>query len=118
LDLNLAGGETGTVLVHGHCHQKAHQTMAAMTSTLGLLPDVEVETVASSCCGMAGAFGYGADTYEASQAMGEAALLPAVRAAPVTTTLIANGTSCRQQIKHGSGREAIHIARFLQRALH
>jgi Fe-S oxidoreductase len=118
LGLNLAGGEGGNLLVHGHCHQKAHQTMAAMTTILGLLPDVEVETVASSCCGMAGAFGYGADTYEVSQAMGEVALLPAVRAAPVATTLIANGTSCRQQIKHGSGREAIHIARLLQRALH
>ncbi|MFP6746802.1 MAG: FAD-linked oxidase C-terminal domain-containing protein [Alphaproteobacteria bacterium] len=113
LDLNAVG----EVLVHGHCHQKAHQTMAAMTTTLNLLPDIVAETVPSSCCGMAGAFGYGAETYETSQAMAEAALLPAVRKAAPATTLIANGTSCRQQIKHGSGREAVHIARVLKRAL-
>ena len=122
LNLDLGGGgggkrDTGKVLVHGHCHQKAHQTMAAMTTALGLLPDVEVEVVASSCCGMAGAFGYGADTYDTSMAMGEAALLPAVREAAAATTIIANGTSCRQQIKHGSGREALHMVQLLRRAL-
>ncbi len=117
LDLKLDGGEKGKVLMHGHCHQKAHQTMAAMTTTLGLLPDLDAETVASSCCGMAGAFGYGADTYDTSIAMGEAALLPAVRAAAPVTTIIANGTSCRQQIKHGSGRDAVHMVQLLRRAL-
>ena len=115
LELNLGAG--GDVLLHGHCHQKAHQTMAAMTNTLDLLPDSNIETVQSSCCGMAGAFGYGADTYEVSQAMGEASLLPAVRGVASTTTLIANGTSCRQQIKHGSGREAVHMVQLLRRAL-
>ncbi len=120
LDLKLGGGRdraTGKVLVHGHCHQKAHQTMAAMTTALALLPDVEVETVSSSCCGMAGAFGYGADTYDTSVAMAEAALLPAVRAAAPATAIIANGTSCRQQIKHGSGQEAVHMVQVLRRAL-
>jgi Fe-S oxidoreductase len=115
LELDL--GAVGEVLVHGHCHQKAHQTMPAMSTTLNLLPDIVAETVPSSCCGMAGAFGYGAETYETSQAMAEAALLPAVRKAAPATTLIANGTSCRQQIKHGSGRKAVHIARVLERAL-
>jgi Fe-S oxidoreductase len=66
---------------------------------------------------MAGAFGYGAGTYQISQDMAEAALLPAVRVAAPGTTLIANGTSCRQQIKHGSGREAVHIVQVLQRSL-
>ena len=66
---------------------------------------------------MAGAFGYGADTYDTSMAMGEAALLPAVREAAAATTIIANGTSCRQQIKHGSGREALHMVHLLRRAL-
>ena len=115
LKLELAAA--GEVLVHGHCHQKAHQTMTAMDTTLGLLPDVEAETVRTSCCGMAGAFGYGAGTYQISQDMAEAALLPAVRVAAPGTTLIANGTSCRQQIKHGSGREAVHIVQVLQRSL-
>jgi Fe-S oxidoreductase len=115
LDLNLK--TTGEVLVHGHCHQKAHQTMGAMNTTLGLLRGMDATTVQTSCCGMAGAFGYGADTYEVSQAMGEASLLPAARDAAPTTTLIANGTSCRQQIKHGSGRDAVHIVQVLRRAL-
>jgi FAD/FMN-containing dehydrogenase/Fe-S oxidoreductase len=117
LDLKLGKGDGGKVLVHGHCHQKAHQTMAAMTTALELLPDVEIETVASSCCGMAGAFGYGADTYDTSIAMGEAALLPAVRAAAPATQIVANGTSCRQQINHGGGREAVHMVQLLRRAL-
>ena len=115
LDLQL--GPAGKVLVHGHCHQKAFQTMSAMDATLGLLPDVEAEAVQTSCCGMAGSFGYGAGTYQVSQDMAEAALLPAVRDALPGTTLIANGTSCRQQIKHGSGREAVHIVQVLQRSL-
>jgi FAD/FMN-containing dehydrogenase/Fe-S oxidoreductase len=117
LDLTLAKDPGGKVLVHGHCHQKAHQTMGAMNTVLDLLPDVDVEVVASSCCGMAGAFGYGADTYDSSIAMGEAALLPAVRAAAPAAAIVANGTSCRQQIKHGSGREAVHIIQLLRRAL-
>ena len=115
LDLDLQ--KSGEVLVHGHCHQKAFQTMPAMNVVLGLLPGIDAETVQSSCCGMAGAFGYGAETYETSLAMGEAALLPAVRDAAPDTTLIANGTSCRHQIQHGTGREAVHIAQVLQRAL-
>ena len=115
LEINLK--PAGELLVHGHCHQKAHQTMTAMDQVLALLPDAAAETVPSSCCGMAGAFGYGAETYETSQAMAEASLLPAVRDAGAQTTLIANGTSCRQQIKHGSGREAIHLVQVLKRAL-
>jgi len=107
----------GKILVHGHCHQKAHQTMSSMDVVLGLLPDVEADTVSSSCCGMAGAFGYGVETYEVSQAMAEVALLPAIRDAKEETILVANGTSCRQQIKHGSNRAALHIAQLLKNAL-
>ena len=91
--------------------------MSSLDVVLGLLPDVEADTVASSCCGMAGAFGYGVETYEVSQAMAEAALLPAIRDASEETILVANGTSCRQQIKHGSSRVAIHIAQLLKNAL-
>ncbi len=78
---------------------------------------LRVETVESSCCGMAGAFGYGADTYEASMAMGELALLPAVRKAAPGTIIAADGFSCRHQIRDGSGREAWHVARILHQAL-
>ena len=115
LDLDLK--PIGKILVHGHCHQKAHQTMPSLDVVLGLFPGVEVDTVTSSCCGMAGAFGYGVETYEVSQAMAEAALLPAIRDASEETILVANGTSCRQQIKHGSSRVAIHIAQLLRNAL-
>ena len=91
--------------------------MSSLDAVLGLLPESGSETVPSSCCGMAGAFGYGAETYEMSQAMAEAALLPAIRDASEETILVANGISCRQQIKHGSSRVAIHIAQLLKNAL-
>ena len=115
LDLDLK--PIGKILVHGHCHQKAHKTMSSLDTVLGLFHNVGAETVPSSCCGMAGAFGYGAETYEVSQAMAEAALLPAIREADEETVLVANGTSCRQQIKHGSKRRALHVAQLLKDAL-
>ena len=108
---------TGKALVHGHCHQKAFATMPALEATLRLVPGLAVETIASSCCGMAGAFGYQSETYEVSQKMAELALLPAVRAAPADTLLVACGTSCRQQIRELGGREAVHAARVLAAAL-
>ncbi len=104
-------------LLHGHCHQKAHNVMGSVTAVLKLVPGLEVEAVESSCCGMAGAFGYQAETYEVSQAMGELSLLPAVRAAESDTLVVADGTSCRHQIADGAGREAIHVARVLEMAL-
>jgi Fe-S oxidoreductase len=76
-----------------------------------------VETVDSSCCGMAGAFGYGADTIDVSLKMAELSLLPAVRRADSDTLVVADGTSCRHQIKDGSGREALHVARVLAMSL-
>jgi Fe-S oxidoreductase len=81
------------------------------------VPELELTTVESSCCGMAGAFGYGADTIDVSLAMAELSLLPAVRQADAATLVIADGTSCRQQIKDGTGREALHAARILSMAL-
>jgi len=104
-------------LLHGHCHQKAFGAMAAVEQALRLVPGLAVETIASSCCGMAGAFGYGADTYDVSMRMGELALLPAARAAGPDTLLVADGTSCRHQIRDGAGREALHVARVLAAAL-
>jgi Fe-S oxidoreductase len=104
-------------LLHGHCHQKSFGAMAAVERALKLVPDLAVETVETSCCGMAGAFGYGADTIDGSLKMAELALLPAVRQAPADTLVVADGTSCRQQIADGSGREALHVARVLAMAI-
>jgi len=100
-------------LLHGHCHQKAFAAMGAVEAVLRLVPDLAVETVESSCCGMAGAFGYGADTFDVSLKMAELSLLPAVRKAEADTLILADGTSCRHQIKDGTGREALHVARVL-----
>ena len=91
--------------------------MPALESTLRLVPELEVETVASSCCGMAGAFGYEAANYDTSMAMGELDLLPAVRTADRDALIVAGGTSCRHQIADGAGRDAWHIARVLEQAL-
>ena len=104
-------------LLHGHCHQKSFAVMDAVEATLRLVPDLNVETVETSCCGMAGAFGYGADTYDTSLAMGELSLLPAVRAADADTLVVADGTSCRHQIKDATSREPLHVARVLAMSL-
>ncbi|HEX2512500.1 MAG TPA: FAD-linked oxidase C-terminal domain-containing protein, partial [Xanthobacteraceae bacterium] len=100
-------------LLHGHCHQKSFGAMGAVEATLKLIPGLDVETVDSSCCGMAGSFGYGADNVDVSLAMGELSLLPAVRKATPGTLVVADGTSCRHQIHDGAGREALHVARVL-----
>jgi FAD/FMN-containing dehydrogenase/Fe-S oxidoreductase len=100
-------------LLHGHCHQKAFDAMGAVESVLRLIPELNVETIESSCCGMAGSFGYKADTIDVSLRMGELSLLPAVRKAPDDALIVADGTSCRHQIHDGSGRDAVHVARVL-----
>jgi len=104
-------------LVHGHCHQKAFDVFSPVEAVLRLIPGLTVEPIESSCCGMAGAFGYAADTIDVSKAMGELSLLPAVRKAPADTIIVADGTSCRHQIHDGTGREAIHVARVLAMSL-
>jgi FAD/FMN-containing dehydrogenase/Fe-S oxidoreductase len=107
----------GEALVHGHCHQKAFDALGALERTLALVPELKVRVIESSCCGMAGSFGYEAEHYEASMKMAELALLPAVRAAPADALLIADGFSCRHQIADGAGRTAIHPARLLAQLL-
>ncbi len=104
-------------LLHTHCHQKAFGIDTTVARALKLVPGLEVETVASSCCGMAGSFGYQAKTLSVSKAMGELTLLPAVRAAAPDTIIVADGTSCRHQIVDGSGREAMHVAQVLAASL-
>jgi len=104
-------------LLHGHCHQKSFGALGATETVLRLVPGLKVETIESSCCGMAGAFGYAAETIEASLAMGELSLLPAVRKAAPDTLIVADGTSCRHQIGDGTGREALHVARVLAQSV-
>jgi FAD/FMN-containing dehydrogenase/Fe-S oxidoreductase len=116
LDLRL-GPIAGRALLHGHCHQKSFDAFGAVERVLKLIPELTVETVDSSCCGMAGAFGYAADTIDVSFAMGELALLPALRKAKADTLIVADGVSCRQQINDGAGRAAVHAARVLAASL-
>jgi Fe-S oxidoreductase len=104
-------------LVHGHCHQKAHGAMPAVVAALKLVPNLIVDVVQSSCCGMAGAFGFEAEHLDVSLRMAEAALLPAVRDASADTVIVADGTSCRHQIHDGTERTALHVARVLASAL-
>jgi len=106
-----------SALLHGHCHQKAFGVMPSVVAALKLVPDLEIETITSSCCGMAGAFGYDAKHRGVSRQMAEATLLPRVRAADHDTIVVADGTSCRQQIFDGAKREAVHCARVLASAL-
>jgi FAD/FMN-containing dehydrogenase/Fe-S oxidoreductase len=116
LELSLAP-IAARALLHGHCHQKSFAALGAVETVLRLVPDLKVETVESSCCGMAGAFGYAAATIDASLAMGELALLPAVRKAAPDTLIVADGTSCRHQIGDGTGRTAMHVANVLAQSL-
>ena len=104
-------------LLHGHCHQKAFDVMSDVERALKLVPGLEVETIESSCCGMAGSFGYEGAHYEVSMKMAEASLLPRIRKAGGDELIVADGTSCRHQIRDGSGRSAVHVARVLQQAL-
>jgi FAD/FMN-containing dehydrogenase/Fe-S oxidoreductase len=104
-------------LVHGHCHQKAFAVMGSVHEVLELIPELKVELIESSCCGMAGSFGYEVEHYDSSMAMANLSLIPAIAEANAETLIVADGTSCRSQIQHGSGREALHVARVLQMAL-
>jgi Fe-S oxidoreductase len=117
LKLKLKALSQKKALVHGHCHQKAFDVMPAVQKTLRLVPQLEVEAIESSCCGMAGSFGYEAEHFDVSMKMAEASLLPKVRAADSATLIVAGGTSCRHQIHDGAQRGALHVARVLQQAL-
>jgi Fe-S oxidoreductase len=104
--------------VHGHCHQKAFGAWEASLGALRRVPGLEVRPISASCCGMAGAFGYGAETQGVSRAMAEAGgLLPAIRAAGPEDLVVAEGTSCRHQVADLAGRAAVHPVRVLDRAI-
>jgi Fe-S oxidoreductase len=101
------------VLLHGHCHQKAFDVVKPIERLLKKIEGLEVETIETSCCGMAGAFGYGKDTFDISMKMANEKLFPAIKNTNKNVTIIADGTSCRCQIKDGLNRNAIHVSKFL-----
>ena len=117
LELNLQALKNKRALLHGHCHQKAFAVLSSVERILNLIPDLEIETIDSSCCGMAGSFGYEKEHYDASMEMGSLSLFPAINEAESDTLVVADGVSCRGQIEHGTGRQAMHVARVLQMAL-
>ncbi|MHB1199986.1 MAG: FAD-binding and (Fe-S)-binding domain-containing protein [Polaromonas sp.] len=104
------------ILLHGHCHQKAFGAVSPIIEIIKLIPGARPELIESSCCGMAGSFGYEASHYTVSMQMAELSLLPAVRQQP-DAVVVADGTSCRQQIRDGAQREAIHVAMLMARQL-
>ena len=113
----LDGGGRRHLLLHGHCHQKALVGSARALGLLRAIAGTEVREVDSGCCGMAGSFGYETEHYEISQAIGERVLFPTVRALAPEDEVVAIGTSCRQQIRHGTGRRARHLVEILLDAL-
>jgi Fe-S oxidoreductase len=115
--LDLGPVEAPTAFVHTHCHQKALGREGATETVLRQIPGLAVQTLRSGCCGMAGAFGYEAEHYEVSMAMGELDLLPALRDAAPDAWVLAAGVSCRHQIAHGAGRSALTLARALEVSL-
>ena len=115
-ELTLTPMEGWIALLHGHCHQKAFAAVGPAVKALQLIPGLTVETFDSTCCGMAGSFGYEAEHYEMSLKIGELGVLPKFRAAEPDTILSANGTSCRHQIADVIGREARHLVRILDQA--
>ena len=102
------------ILLHGHCHQKAFGAVSPILDVLRLIPGANPELIESSCCGMAGSFGYEAKHFEVSMQMAELSLLPALRRAP-DAIVVADGTSCRHQIADGAQRQAVHVAMLLDR---
>ncbi len=105
------------IYVHGHCHQKSHDAVSPMLEVLSKIPGTSVNMIESSCCGMAGAFGYAPDTIDTSLKMANLDLFPALETAPKDAIVVADGTSCRHQIADGTPRLAIHVARLLDQSL-
>jgi FAD/FMN-containing dehydrogenase/Fe-S oxidoreductase len=104
------------IVLHGHCHQKAFGAVDAILEVLRLIPGSQPQLIDSSCCGMAGSFGYEAEHHQISMTMAELKLFPALRALP-EAIVVADGTSCRHQIRDGMSREALHVARLLERLI-
>ena len=105
------------IRLHGHCHQKSLSSLAPTIRLLQLPGKYRVKLIPAGCCGMAGSFGYERDHYELSMKIGELVLFPAIRKLPAETIVAAPGTSCRQQIRDGTGVTALHPVEILRQAL-
>lgn len=116
LDLNF-DDQPRQVLFHGQCQQKAFFGTASTHNMLNLIPNCDVEEIESGCCGMTGSFGYEVEHYDRSIKLAEMSLAPAVRAASSETIICAMGTSCREQIEHTTGRQALHPIEVVAEAL-
>jgi Fe-S oxidoreductase len=101
------------ILVHGHCHQKAFEVTNPILDVLKMIPGAKPKLIETSCCGMAGSFGYEVEHQEISMQMAELSLLPTIRSSP-NAIIVADGTSCRHQIEDGTSRKALHVAKVLQ----
>lgn len=117
IDRSLFSNETKKIQLHGHCQQKAIGSLQASVSILSLPENYSVEIIPSGCCGMAGSFGYEKEHFELSQQIGELVLFPTVRKQSEDVLIAAPGTSCRHQIKDGTGRKALHPVEILYAAL-
>ena len=109
--------EKKLIKLHGHCQQKALSSVATSVKILSLPQHYSVETIPSGCCGMAGSFGYEKEHYDLSMKIGELVLFPTVRSQPAGVIIAAPGTSCRHQVKDGTGRKALHPVEILYDAL-
>ena len=109
--------EKRNIKLHGHCQQKALSSVAPTVKMLSLPQNYRVDVIPSGCCGMAGSFGYEKEHYELSMKIGELVLFPAVRSQDEDIIIAAPGTSCRHQVKDGTGRKALHPVEVLWEAL-
>ncbi len=105
------------IILHGHCHQKALVGIEASKKVLSFPKNYQVTTINSGCCGMAGSFGYEKEHYDLSMQVGELVLFPSIRAEDENVLIAASGTSCRHQIKDGTGRHSQHAIEILYDAL-
>ena len=105
------------ILFHGHCHQKALVGTRPAMQVLNSIPNCNVKEVQTGCCGMAGSFGMEKEHYDTSMKIGEIALFPAVRSQESDFEMVAEGISCRQQIEHGTGKQAKHLVELLAEAI-
>ena len=109
--------EKKLIKLHGHCQQKALSSVLPSATLLSLPENFSVEVIPSGCCGMAGSFGYEKEHYELSMKIGELVLFPTIRSQQESTIIAAPGTSCRHQIKDGTGKKALHPIEILYEAL-
>ncbi|RYY24066.1 MAG: FAD-binding oxidoreductase [Chitinophagaceae bacterium] len=109
--------QSRNVVLHGHCQQKALSGVSSSVKLLSLPENYKVETIPSGCCGMAGSFGYEKEHYDLSMKIGELVLFPTVRKQAEDVIIAAPGTSCRHQVKDGTGRKALHPVEVLYNAI-